>query len=169
MDVGRALDEVAGHGLPLTLVTGGEPMLQEDVIPLLEGLVAAGGRVVLETSGTTGALPLAGVPEGVRRVVDVKLPGSGIEASQIDWDGMRGLGHDDELKFVCRDRADYEQARHWLAEDGRLPVHPTRLICAVHGLLDAADLARWIVEDRLDVRLQVQLHKVIWPGEDRGV
>lgn len=161
--------EVAALGLPAVLVTGGEPLLQAEAIPLMAGFLDDGLRVILETSGTVGAEPLASVPAGVRRVVDVKAPGSGIPADQIDWEGIAGLGPDDDLKFVCADRADYEWVRGLIRGEGRLPAGPARILSPVHGRLAPADLAGWILEDRLDARLQVQLHRVLWPDRDRGV
>jgi 7-carboxy-7-deazaguanine synthase len=159
---------VAGHGLATVLVTGGEPLLQASTPALLERLLQAGYRVVLETSGTLGAQPLARVPIGVRRVVDVKTPGSGIHSHEIDWQSIADLAEGDELKFVICDRADYEWARDLLRQGDRVPSGPVRTFSPSHGQLDPARLAEWILADRLDVRLQVQLHKVLWPQKERG-
>ncbi len=168
----RSVDEVlaavAVHGCRTVLVTGGEPLLQAEVVPLLARLAETGHRVVLETSGTVGArVPLADVPAGVRRVVDVKTPGSGIPASAIDWEGLRCLGSADEIKLVCTGRSDYEWARA-LVREGRLPDGPCVTFSPAHGQLAARDLAEWILADGIDVRMQVQLHKVLWPERDRG-
>ncbi len=155
---------VLGEPVSLVLVTGGEPLLQPAVVPLLESLVAADREVVLETSGTTGALPLDAVPAGVRRVVDIKTPGSGIPETEIDWDGLRLLGADDEVKFVCCDRRDYEWARALVRAGERWRPEVPVSFSPAEGLLPAGELADWIVADALPVRCQVQLHKVLWPG-----
>ena len=167
--VSDVLADVRGLGARLVLVTGGEPLLQDDCPPLLTALLDDGREVVLETSGTLGARPLGEVPAGVRRVVDVKTPGSGVPQADIDWSGIAGLDAGDELKFVCSDRADYEWVRALVRDHERLPSAPLRTLSPVHGVLAPADLAGWIVEDALDVRCQVQLHKVLWPDRDRGV
>ena len=153
----------------LVLVTGGEPLLQQDCSELMQALLDDGRDVVLETSGTKGAQPLTSVPEGVHRVVDVKTPGSGIPESEIDWDGLACLGVRDELKFVCVDRHDYEWSRDLIRAGVRLPAGPGFTLSPAQGDLEPATLADWIVEDALDVRFQVQLHKVVWPGRERGV
>lgn len=161
--------EIVAQGCATVLVTGGEPLLQPACIELLAALIAAGRRVVLETSGTLGARPLAEVPAGVRRVVDVKTPGSGIPADQVDWEGVGALGPDDEIKFVCCDRADYEWARGIVNEGKRLPEATTVTFSPADGELAPATLAEWLVADALDVRFQIQLHKTLWPGRVRGI
>jgi len=151
------------------LVTGGEPLLQPGCLELLEALLAGGCEILLETSGTLGATPLARVPADVRRIVDVKTPGSGVPADQVDWSGLRDLGPRDELKFVCCDRADYDWARNLVRAGERLPADVPIVFSPAEGRLDPTELAEWIVADRLDVRFQIQLHKVLWPGRVRGV
>lgn len=162
------LARVRDLGVRLVLLTGGEPLLQDECPALARDLLAAGHEVVVETSGTLGAGSLDALPAGVRRVVDVKTPGSGIPASEVDWEGLAALDAGDELKFVVADRADYEWSRDVLAGD-RLPAAPLRTLSPVHGALDPGTLAGWVVADALDVRVQVQLHKVFWPGRERGV
>ncbi|MHB8079980.1 MAG: radical SAM protein [Candidatus Krumholzibacteriia bacterium] len=162
------LAEVSGHGCRTVLVTGGEPLLQTETPALLAALVAAGHRVVLETSGTRGTVGLAAVPPGVRRVVDVKTPGSGLDPAVIDWEGLRGLGPDDEAKFVICDRADYLWARELVREGTRLPAATGVLFSPAAPGIAPHELAEWILDDRLDVRFQLQLHKVLWPGRERG-
>lgn len=168
LDRTEVLARVRELGVRLVLLTGGEPLLQQECPQLAADLLAAGHDVVIETSGTRGAAPLASLPAGVHRVVDVKTPGSGIPAEEIDWEGLAVLGPGDELKFVLADRADYEWTRDLLS-GGRLPAAPVRTLSPVHGALDPGELAGWVVADALDVRVQVQLHKVLWPGRDRGV
>ena len=123
---------------------------------------------MLETSGTTGTIPLSEVPAGVSRIVDIKTPDSGIDESEIDFDEIAKLGKDDELKFVCQSREDYLWSKA-LVESGRLPAEPVTVFSPVQDDLSARKLADWIVEDKLNVRYQIQLHKVIWPEMDRGV
>ena len=158
------LAEVARHGCRLVEVTGGEPLLQPGARPLMTRLADLGYEVLLETGG---GLDIAGVDGRVRRILDVKCPASG-EAAHNRWENLAELRPGDEVKFVLADEADYRFAcevveRHGLA--GRLPVH----LSPVTGGLDPATLAAWILRDRLDVRLQLQLHKLLWPGTPRGV
>lgn len=164
MTVEEVVAEVRGYRCSLVEVTGGEPLLQDDSIPLLEALLATGMSVLLETGGS---LPIANVPRGVARIVDVKCPGSG-EAERNHWANLELLRPGDELKFVIRDRADYSWAKQQLLQrrlDRLCPV----LFSPVHDELEPGRLAEWVLEDRLPVRVQVQLHKVLWPGVLRGV
>lgn len=156
-------------GFSTVLVTGGEPLLQQECRDLLAQLCTDGLRVVLETSGTLGVrVPLADVPAGVCRVVDVKTPGSGIPADQIDWPGLAVLGGDDEVKLVICGRDDYEWARG-LVRDGRLPAGVPVTFSPSFGAVAPRELAEWILADRLPVRFQIQLHKVVWPEAEGGV
>jgi 7-carboxy-7-deazaguanine synthase len=141
-------------------VTGGEPLAQRQCLPLLTLLCDAGHEVSLETSG---ALPVEGVDPRVRRVVDVKTPASG-EASRNLLEQLGSLNGRDQIKFVICDRADYEWSRSLLRERG-LPGRAPVLFSASHEQLPARQLADWILEDRLPVRLQVQLHKLLWGNE----
>lgn len=162
--VDSVVDEVAGFGCSLVEVTGGEPLLQPDAIPLMRALLRRGYEVLLETGGS---LPIGDVPEGVRRILDVKCPGSG-EADRNRWENLAELRAGDELKFVLAGREDYLFAadvvrRHALPS--RCPV----LFSPVHGELPGAELARWVLADGLPVRVQLQLHKLLWPAATRGV
>ena len=167
--------DALGHGI--VLLTGGEPLLQPEAQGLMQTAMAVGRRVVLETSGTRGtAIPLAAIPPGVCRVVDVKTPGSGIAAEEVDWDGLGLLTPADEIKIVVIDERDYRWARELVAEGLLIDGHERRLPAGVPvslspawGLLPMRDLAGWILRDRLRVRFQVQLHKVVWPQKERGV
>ncbi len=177
LSVGAVLGRVRELGLPMLLLTGGEPLLQREAAPLMSAALAAGLEVVVETSGTVGIrVPLAAVPAGVCRVVDVKTPGSGIAADQIDWDGLAGLGPGDELKIVVTGRDDYEWARALLTEGidvggarRQLPAAVPVTLSPGRGDLELRDLAGWILADRLPARFQVQLHKVVWPEAEGGV
>lgn len=159
------LAEVDAYGCPLVEVTGGEPLLQADVYPLMQGLIDRGHTVLLETGGHVS---LERVPPGVIRIIDVKCPGSG-EAHRTDWTNIGRLGPRDEAKFVIKDRADYEYARQVLRDHGLAPRVGAVLFSPVHGVLDPRDLAAWVLEDRLPVRLQLQVHKYIWGPTTRGV
>jgi 7-carboxy-7-deazaguanine synthase len=144
--------------MPLIEVTGGEPLLQEGFPELAEALLEISGRTILVE--TNGSLDLRLVPEGVVSIVDIKCPGSGAGGS-FDMRNLAQLRADDEVKLVLMDRTDYEWARV-LVQDHEL----VRRVKAVHfspvaGELDAATLGTWILEDGLDVRLQVQLHKLM--------
>ncbi|MFT4173431.1 MAG: 7-carboxy-7-deazaguanine synthase QueE [Rhodocyclaceae bacterium] len=157
------LAEVAQHGTPYVCVTGGEPLAQKACLELLVRLCDEGFAVSLETSG---ALDVSGVDPRVSKVMDLKAPGSG-ELAKNRWENLRHLTRHDELKFVLADEADYLWARQVLAEHdlaARCPV----LFSPVQGTLTPAQLAEWVLRDRLPVRMQVQLHKIIWgnmPGK----
>ncbi|HUC44570.1 MAG TPA: radical SAM protein [Candidatus Sulfotelmatobacter sp.] len=164
MEVGAVVARVEAFGCPLVEVTGGEPLLQPDASELMRALVARGFEVLLETGGS---LPIDRVPAGVKRIVDVKCPGSG-ESARNRWANLDALRPGDEIKFVIADRADYEWAAVTVRErdlSSRAPV----LFSPVADGLAAGDLARWVLDDRLAVRVQVQMHKVLWPGVTRGV
>jgi 7-carboxy-7-deazaguanine synthase len=164
MSLEAIVSEVAHMGVRLVEVTGGEPLAQPGCLALLATLCDAGFEVLLETSG---AFDIAPVDPRVVKIVDVKCPGSGEEPSNR-WANLDALGPRDEIKFVLADRADYEYARDVIRAHG-LERRGGLLMSAVHGRLDPARLAEWILEDGLEVRLQIQLHKVLWPDRDRGV
>ena len=115
----------------------------------------------------TGSLPIEEIPRGVKRIIDVKCPGSG-ESERNRWENLEDLRKTDELKFVIADREDYSWASAQV-ESRRLLQRCPVLFSPVQELLDPAQLAEWILADRLGVRLQVQLHKLLWPGVERGV
>jgi len=163
--VAEVIQAVERFGCDLVEVTGGEPLLQDDVYALMDGLLESGRTVMLETGGHR---PIARVPARVVKIVDVKCPGSG-EADKNHWDNLEHLAAHDEVKFVIRDRDDYEYARgivdrHQLA--GRCAAV---LFSPVHGVLDLKTLSEWMLEDHLPARLQLQVHKYIWPPNTRGV
>ena len=162
----RALDdilaEVARHGLRHVCVTGGEPLAQKGCLALLSALCDAGHEVSLETSG---ALDIAEVDARVARIVDLKAPGSG-EVDKNRYENIALLRANDEVKIVLADAADYDWARAQIAThalDRRCSV----LLSPVAGELDPAELAEWVVRDRLPVRFQLQLHKILW-NDARG-
>ena len=164
MSVGEVVERVAAYGCDLVEITGGEPLLQADAIPLMRELRRRGHAVLVETGGS---LPIDAVPRGVGRIVDIKCPGSG-EDDRNRWENLDELRPGDELKFVLADRADYCWASGQI-ESRKLGRNCPVLLSPVHGALDPAQLARWVLEDGLPVRVQLQLHKLLWPGVDRGV
>ena len=163
--VDEVVAEVEGHGCPLVEITGGEPLLQEDVYPLMDRLLARGLTVMLETGGHR---PVTRVPPAVVKIVDVKCPGSG-EASKNDWGNLDRLSPHDELKFVVQDRADYEFARELIGRHALASRCAAILISPVHGVLDPKTLSDWMLADHLPARLQLQMHKYIWSPSTRGV
>ena len=165
MSLDEIVLQVQQYGCDLVEITGGEPLLQRDVYPLMEQLLDAGRTVMLETGGHVS---IGDVPDRVIRIVDVKCPGSG-EAAKMHWENLDLLTRQDEVKFVIRDRADYEYARGVLADHRLADRTAAVLFSPVHDVLPAKDLAGWILEDRLPVRLQLQSHKFIWSADTRGV
>ncbi len=163
--VDDVIAQVAASGCPTVEITGGEPLLQPDVIPLMSRLLERGYRVMLETGGHRS---VAGVPAGVIRIIDIKCPGSG-ESARNDWSNLSLLTPLDQVKFVLADRADYEFARDVIAREHLADRCGAVLLSPVHGELALKPLAEWILADRLPVRLQVQLHKYIWDPQTRGV
>jgi 7-carboxy-7-deazaguanine synthase len=165
MSVDEVIADVEARGCPTVEVTGGEPLLQADVYPLMQRLLDSGKTVLIETGGHRS---IAKVPAGVIRIVDVKCPGSG-EAEKNDWSNLAHLTKSDEVKFVIADRADYEYARNIIQRENLSQRVNAVLLSPVHGELDAKLLSEWVIADRLDVRVQLQVHKYIWSPETRGV
>ena len=164
----RTLDEivaeVARYGCRLVEVTGGEPLIQKETNELLRRLLDGGHEVLLETSGSW---PIDDVPDGVRIIMDLKAPGSGM-TGRNRWENLGKLDADDEVKIVIADRADYEWARGVVGEHGLTERHSV-LFSPAWGEMDPAELAEWILADRLPVRLQLQIHKHVWSLTARGV
>ena len=156
------LAEVARHGLRHVCVTGGEPLAQKGCLALLTALCDAGYDVSLETSG---ALDIAEVDARVARIVDLKAPGSG-EVDKNRYENIPMLRASDEVKIVLADAADYDWARAQIATHA-LDQRCSVLLSPVAGALDPAELAEWVVRDRLPVRFQLQLHKILW-NDARG-
>jgi 7-carboxy-7-deazaguanine synthase len=165
MSIDEVIAAVDAHDCPLVEITGGEPLLQEDVYPLMDRLLAGGRTVMLETGGHR---PIARVPRAVRKIVDVKCPGSG-ESAKNDWNNLALLAPHDEVKFVVADRVDYEFARDVIARYDLANRAAAVLMSPVHGVLDPKTLSEWMLADHLAARLQLQLHKYIWSPSTRGV
>jgi 7-carboxy-7-deazaguanine synthase len=162
------LDEIIARtmelGDDLVEITGGEPLLQPEVHPLMSQLADAGKTVLLETSG---AVDIAEVDPRVRIILDIKTPGSGEVGANI-WSNLDRLKSTDEVKLVVCDRADFDWAAG-IVREHRLVDRCPVLFSAVFGAVDPADLATWILESRLPVRLQLQQHKILWDPAARGV
>ncbi|HEY3161658.1 MAG TPA: radical SAM protein [Vicinamibacterales bacterium] len=161
----QVLEQVDAYACPLVEVTGGEPLLQEDVYPLMEGLLERGRTVLLETGGHRST---SRVPDRVVTILDVKCPGSGESASN-DWSNLDRLRPHDEVKFVIKDRADYEYARDVIARHGLAARAAAIHLSPVHGVMNPRTLSEWVLADNLPVRVQLQLHKYIWDPATRGV
>jgi 7-carboxy-7-deazaguanine synthase len=161
-EVVRRVEE---YGCPLVEITGGEPLLQDEVYPLMERLMAAGKTVLLETGGH---ISVARVPSGVVKILDVKCPASG-ESARNHWPNLDALLPADEVKFVIQDRADYEFARDIVGRHRLDRRYAAVLFSPVHDVLPASTLAAWVLDDRLLVRVQLQVHKYIWDAGARGV
>jgi len=170
MTLAAIVERVRELGTPLVEVTGGEPLAHANALPLVRMLLDEGLTVLVETSG---AFDVADLDPRAHKIMDLKCPGSG-ECGRNLWANLDHLGGHDEVKFVVKDRADYEWARRTIQERGldrRLEMGTLRalLVSPVWGEVDLETLAAWILEDRLPVRLQVQLHKIIWGPTRTGV
>lgn len=160
MAVAEVMEEVARHGVRIVTVTGGEPLAQKGCLTLLAALCHAGYSVSLETGG---GLDISDVDPRVSKILDIKTPGSG-EAGRNRWENLACMGRGDEFKFVVCDGADYEWAKRTLSERGLADIAPV-LVSPAWGLVNPKDLAEWILRDRLPVRMQIQLHKLLWGTE----
>jgi 7-carboxy-7-deazaguanine synthase len=165
MSLEDVLARVERFDCPVVEITGGEPLLQKETPALMSALLARGKTVLVETGGH---ISLARVPAGVIRIMDVKCPGSG-ESHRMDWTNIDRLAPTDEVKFVLKDRADYEYARAVVVERNLAARVNAVLFSPVHGVLDPRLLAEWVLADRLPVRVQLQVHKFIWAPDTRGV
>jgi len=160
MDIAQILEQVAPHHARYVTVTGGEPLAQKNCLPLLSALCDAGYEVSLETGG---ALDVSEVDARVMKVLDIKTPASG-EMEKNLWANLAVLNTHDEIKFVLCDEADYTWARQVMREHD-LPSKCSVLFAPVQSKLSPTDLAEWILRDHLPVRMQVQLHKLLWGNE----
>lgn len=163
----QVLRAVKESGLSLVELTGGEPLLQEESYRLMEHLLDEGYRVLLETNGS---ISLEGVDNRVVKIMDIKCPGSGM-CGHMAFSNLRRLGPDDEVKFVISDKNDFDWTVKIIGDYG-LADRCSILVSPVLSRLKPSAAAEWILERKLPVRLQIQLHKVIWPeksaGTDRG-
>ena len=159
------------HPSALVQITGGEPLLQDGVYPLMEQLLEANRIVMLETNGS---ISLRDVPDGVIKIMDMKCPDSGM-SEKMDLANLALLTSADELKFVISSRNDYDWVRnviethvHYFNDPANLRRRVKILFSAAAGVLEPATLAEWILSDGLQVRLQLQLHRILWPDKNRG-
>jgi 7-carboxy-7-deazaguanine synthase len=171
--------KVVEAGIPMVCVTGGEPMLQEEIIPFLQDLLDAGLEVLLETGGSKNC---ADVPDQVIKIVDIKTPGAmkaeadsayaeseAFRRLHFCYENLESLRLNDELKFVLTGRADYEWACSFIDEHDLFQKVSVILMSPEHTSVSPKDLAAWILEDGLPVRLNLQVHKYIWGSDARGV
>jgi 7-carboxy-7-deazaguanine synthase len=164
MSQADVLNRLANLKCPMVEVTGGEPLAQEASAGLLQALCQVGYEVLMETNGT---LDISVVDSRVARIVDIKCPSSG-EHGKMRWENIPLLRQADEVKFVIAERGDYDYACKVIA-DYNLPRRCAVILSPVLGVLKPADLSAWMLYDVLDARLGLQLHKFIWPSQDRGV
>jgi len=166
MDIDQIMDHLSTYPCRLVEVTGGEPLIQEGTPALIQALLKRNYEVLLETNGS---LNIDAVDPGCVRIVDIKCPSSG-EEEKNDFENLTRLTSRDEIKFVIRDRLDYDYAVNILSQYEK--VHSgdrPPFFSPVFGRMDPATLAQWILSDGLPVRMQLQLHKVIWGPDRRGV
>ncbi|NUP13521.1 MAG: radical SAM protein [Polyangiaceae bacterium] len=161
----EVLERALALGTPLVELTGGEPLLQPGVIPLLASLCDAGKTVLVETSGEAD---VSRVDPRVHKIMDLKAPGSG-ESHRNRWENLLHIRPTDEIKFVLAGRADYEWMRAVVAERKLAALGCPLLVSPVWGKLDPKDLVAWLLEDGLPVRLNMQIHKVVWGAQAQGV
>ncbi len=164
MSIDEIVGKVKNFGVKLIEITGGEPLMQENVYPLMNGLIEKGFQVLLETGGS---LSLGKVPRDIIKIMDIKCPGSG-EHKNNNLDNLKFLETKDEVKFVILNRHDYEWSRDLIH---KYKIHEIAhiLISPVYDKLELKEIVKWILEDKLPVRLQTQLHKAIWDENTIGV
>jgi 7-carboxy-7-deazaguanine synthase len=164
MKIDEIINKVISFRCKLVEITGGEPLLQTNVHHLIKRLCDSGYEVLLETSGS---IDIVGVDSRVRRIIDFKCPGSGMEKKNY-WGNVLSLIKNDEVKFVISDRIDYEWSKSKIAEHNICKMCPV-IFSPVYDRMSPRDLAEWILQDKLDVRFQIQMHKYIWDPGTRGV
>ena len=164
MSIDEILQKVENFGIHLVEITGGEPLMQDNVYTLMKGLIKKGYKVMLETGGS---ISLERVPKDVIKIMDLKCPGSG-EQEKNNLENLKLLAPHDEVKFVILDKKDYEWSRDIIK---RYKINETAhiLLSPVFDKLELKEMVKWILEDQLPVRLQTQLHKIIWDKNTIGV
>jgi 7-carboxy-7-deazaguanine synthase len=164
LTIPQIVREVRRYRISLVEITGGEPLLNEEVYPLIEKLLSEGYKILVETNGS---IDISRLDENVVRIIDIKCPSSKM-SHKMCWKNMDILRPTDEIKFVVENRSDYVWSRmiiskYKLKDKVKINLSP------VHEVMDAAKLADWMLEDKLQARLQIQMHKYIWPGREGGV
>ncbi len=165
MDRSDVLAQALALDTPLVELTGGEPLLQPAVFQLMTELCDAGKTVLVETSGEAD---IANVDPRVHKIVDLKAPGSN-ESHRMRWSNLQHITPRDEIKFVLADRTDYEWMRGVISEHRLVERTPNLLVSTVFGKLAARDVVAWVLEDKLPVRVQLQMHKYVWSADAQGV
>ena len=163
--VAEVVDEVLKFNAPLVEITGGEPLLQKNVLPLMTALCDAGRTVLIETSG---AHDISKIDPRVHRIMDLKTPGSG-ECARNLWSNIPHLAKRDEVKFVIGSREDYEWSREQVRTHDLTARCGTVLFSPIFGRIEPRQIVEWIIEDKLPVRFQLQMHKFIWDPKQKGV
>ena len=164
MSEDEILGRISAFGINLVELTGGEPLFQEETPAFTAALMERGHQVLVETNGS---LDISVLPAGAIRIMDIKCPSSG-ENHQVMWENIWKLRSDDEVKFVISDRHDYEWARGIIL-DHFAHAKTKVLLSTVFGELPPKNLVAWMLEDRIQARFQLQIHKYIWPHDARGV
>ena len=164
MKIDEILKEIKKYSCNLVEVTGGEPLLQKNCINLLNELIKNKYDVLLETSGS---LSISDVPNKVINIIDFKCPSSKMDSKNM-WDNINYLKKNDEIKFVIGDRIDYEWTKQKI-EEFKLNKICDILISPVYGEIEPKEIVKWILEDNLKVRFQIQMHKEIWSADKKGV
>lgn len=164
MKIDEILKEIKKYSCNLVEVTGGEPLLQKNCINLLNELIKNNYDVLLETSGS---LSISDVPNKVINIIDFKCPSSKMDSKNM-WDNINYLKKNDEIKFVIGDRIDYEWTKQKI-EEFKLNQICDILISPVYGEIEPKEIVKWILEDNLKVRFQIQMHKEIWSADKKGV
>lgn len=160
----KILDVISGYNLNLVCITGGEPLLQKDCTSLIDELCAKKITVLVETNGS---VDISKAPAPSIRIMDIKTPSSGM-SEKIDWENIARLRKDDQVKFVIAEQRDYIWAKK-IIEDYNLSDVCSLIFSPLYSKLEYRELAAWILEDNLPVRMQLQLHKIIWPDIEKGV
>jgi 7-carboxy-7-deazaguanine synthase len=163
--VDEVLAEVLACGIPLVEITGGEPLLQKNVLPLMTALCDAGRTVLIETSG---AHDISRIDPRVHRIMDLKTPSSG-ECARNLWSNIAHLEKRDEVKFVIGSREDYEWSRAQVTEHTLAERCGCVLFSPIFGKVEPREIVEWMIKDALPVRFQLQMHKFIWEPRARGV
>lgn len=166
LEMGDIIKRITSHRCGLVELTGGEPLMQKDTPPLIKKLLDTGFEVLLETNGS---MDISVIDDRCVKILDIKCPSSG-EATRNNFENLKNLQTKDEIKFAMGSREDYDYAKNILSLINRAEgkIKPP-LFSPVYGKMNPEVLARWILADHLDVRMQIQLHKVIWGSEKRGV
>ncbi len=164
ISVNEIVNKIEGYDCKNVCITGGEPLLQKNVYKLINLLKTKSYKILVETNG---AMNIDLLPGNIIRLMDVKCPDSGMN-KEMDWKNLERLRGDDEVKFVMSSKKDYEWAKR-IVRKHNLPDKTNVLFGSAYGKLKPKSLAGWILKDRLNVRLQLQLHRIIWPDKTRGV